>query len=267
MVYSSGRLITNTLVLTCAHTFDPILWGTKKISYSNILVGLSDPAPDKYFSLANPDKIVFPAKILQRGLAQDNIDKYIEIKNTDTDLALLILDNEIPNMTKDQYFKPKFDSVSSKSDDIPLNSNLYLVGYNGELLDESQLTPYKNLNDYKHLTIHELNRSHRVDYKSVSIGNLLKEACQNELYAFHNCSTLPGSSGSIILDCYGRLAGVHIGINNSRKQKNNDIFFTNETCNKYLPISSNQFQAFIDQTIVPNIKDHEEKKPWLLYSK
>jgi hypothetical protein len=78
------------------------------------LVGCCDPAPDKYFSLANPDKIVFPAKLVQRGLAQENIDKYTEIKNTDTDLALLILDNEISNMTKDQYFKPNSDSIYLK---------------------------------------------------------------------------------------------------------------------------------------------------------
>jgi V8-like Glu-specific endopeptidase len=95
----------------------------------------------------------------------------------------------------------------------------------------------------------------------------LKEACQNESYALNNCSTLPGSSGSIILDCYGRLAGIHIGINNSRKQKNNDIFFTKETYNKYLPINSNQFQAFIGETILSNIKDDEAKKTWLFLSK
>jgi hypothetical protein len=267
MVYGSGCLITNNLILTCAHTFDPIFWDTKKISYSNILVGLCDPAPDKYFSLANPNKIVFPAKILQRGLVQENVDKYTELKDTDTDLALLILDNEISNITLDQYFNPKFDLVSSKPGDLPLNSNIYLIGYNGELRKETELTPYQYLKNFKNLTIDKLNHSHHVNYKSISIGNLIKEACQDYPYALHNCSTLSGSSGSITLDCYGRLAGIHIGVYNSRRQNTNDIFFTEETFNKYLSISSNQFQAFIRETILPNIKHDEAKKTWLFYSK
>ncbi|CAF4284478.1 unnamed protein product [Rotaria sp. Silwood2] len=267
MTFGSGCLINNNLVLTCAHIFDPILWNTNKISYSKILVGFCDPAPNKLFSLLNPNKLVFSAKILQRGLAQENIDKYTELKHTDTDLALLILDNEIPNITKDQYFNPRFDFVSSKPGDIPLNSNLYLVGYNGKLYGQNDLTPYRYLNDFKNLTIDKLNNSHHVNYKSVSIGSLIKEACENDPYSSHNCSTLSDSSGSIILDCYGRLAGIHIGVYNSRKQKNNDIIFTKETYNKYISINSNQFQTFIGEIILPNIKDDETKKKWLFYSK
>ncbi len=58
---------------------------------------------------------------------------------------------------------------------IPVShSKIYLAGYNGELREERQLTLYKNLKDFKNLTIHELNRCHHVDYKSISIGNLLK---------------------------------------------------------------------------------------------
>ncbi len=74
-----------------------------------------------------------------------------------------------------------------------------------------------------------MNHSHHVNYKSISIGNLIKEAFQNDPYALHDCSTLSGSSGSITLDCYGRLAAIHIGVYNSRKQNTNDIFFTEET--------------------------------------
>ena len=266
MTFGSGCLITNNLLLTCAHIFDPILWNTDKISYSQILVGFCDPAPNKLFSLLNPNQLVFPANILQRGIAQENIDKYTELKDTDTDLALLILDNEIRNVTKDQYLNPKFDLVPPKPDDISLNSKLYLVGYNGELRKEKELTPYQYLKDFTNITIDNLNHSHHVNYKSISIGNLIKEACQNDPYSLHNCSTLSSSSGSIILDCYGRLVGIHIGVYNSRKQKDN-IFFTKETYNKYISVNSNQFQTFIDETILPNIKDDEAKRKWLFCSK
>ncbi|CAF4139900.1 unnamed protein product, partial [Rotaria magnacalcarata] len=231
MIFGSGYLITNNLLLTCAHIFDPILWGMNKISYSKILVGFCDLAPDKFFSLLNPDKIVFPAKILQRGLVRENIDEYTELKDTDTDLALLMLDNEIPNIIEDQYFNPKFD-FKSKPDDIPTNSNLYLVGYNGELREQKDLVPYRYLEAFNNTTTFQLNHCHHVNY-----------------------NTLPGSSGSIILNCYGRLVGVHIGISSSIKQKNNDIFFTKNTYDKYISINSNQFQTFIGETILPNIND------------
>ncbi|CAF2145700.1 unnamed protein product [Rotaria magnacalcarata] len=254
MIFGSGYLITNNLLLTCAHTFDPILWGMNKISYSKILVGFCDLAPDKFFSLLNPDKIVFPAKILQRGLVKENIDEYTELKDTDTDLALLMLDNEIPNIIEDQYFNPKFD-FKSKPDDIPTNSNLYLVGYNGELREQKDLVPYRYLEAFNNTTTFQLNHCHHVNYNSVSIGNLIREAHQDDPYSLHNCSTLPGSSGSTILNCYGRLVGVHIGISSSIKQKNNDICFTKNTYDKYISINSNQFQTFIGETILPNIND------------
>ncbi len=266
MVFGSGCLITNNLLLTCAHIFDPVVWGTDKVPYSEILVGLCDPAPNKLFSVLNRDQIVFPAKILQRGLTQENINKYTVLKDNDTDLALLILDNEITNITVDQYFNPRFYLVSSKPGDLPLNSKLYLVGYNGEVREEKDLIPYKYLRNFNNLTVHQLNHYHHVTYKSTSIGHLIKDACQKDPYSLHNCSTLPVSSGSIILDCYGRLAGIHIGIKNSRKQKNGDIFFTNETYNKYISINSNQFRTFISETILPNIKDNEAVKKWLFDS-
>ncbi|CAF1487613.1 unnamed protein product, partial [Rotaria sordida] len=135
--------------------------------------------------------ILFSAKILQRGLAKENIDEHTELKDTDTDLALLMLDNKTPNMTKDQYFNPKFDFVSSKPGDIPINSNLYLVGYNGELLEQKDLAIYRYLEDFNNTTIYQLNRCHHVNYK----------------------------------------------------------------CNKYVSINSHQFQTFIGETILPNIKN------------
>ncbi|CAF1404293.1 unnamed protein product, partial [Rotaria sordida] len=175
MTFASGCLITST----------------NKISYSKILVDFCDPASDKLLSLLNHEKIVFSAKILQRGLAKENIDEHTELKDTDTDLALLMLDNKTPNMTKDQYFNPKFDFVSSKPGDIPINSNLYLVGYNGELLEQKDLATYRYLEDFNNTTIYQLNRCHHVNYK----------------------------------------------------------------CNKYVSINSHQFQTFIGETILPNIKN------------
>ncbi|CAF4339765.1 unnamed protein product [Rotaria socialis] len=72
---------------------------------------------------------VFTTKILQRSLAEENIDEHTELKDTDTDLALLMLDNEIPNITEDQYLNPKFDFVSLKSDTynkyVSINSNQF----------------------------------------------------------------------------------------------------------------------------------------------
>ncbi|CAF3621507.1 unnamed protein product [Rotaria sp. Silwood1] len=267
MVFGSDCLITNKLLLTSGHTFDPVQLATDKVSYSIILVAFCDPAPDTVFSFLNPHQTVYQAKIIQRGIVEDHITDYTEIKDNYTDLALLELDNEVANVTIDQYFDPKFDLKSSKLVDVPLNSKLYLVGYNGELIDQDELKPYQYLKDFNDLTIEKLNLYHHVNYKSISIGNLIKEACENDQYSLHNCSTLPGSSGSFILDCYGSLAGVHIGVNNSRKGRENDIFFNKKAYNKYVSIKSNQFRTFILETVLPNIKHDELVKKWLFDSK
>ncbi|CAF4563919.1 unnamed protein product, partial [Rotaria sp. Silwood2] len=267
MVFGSGCLITNKLLLTSGHTFDPIQWGTDKVSYSKILVAFCDPVPDTVFSFLNPHQTVYQAKIIQRGIVEDHITDYTEIKDNYTDLALLELDNEVENVTMDQYFDPKFDLKSSKLVDVLLNSKLYLIGYNGELIDQDELKPYQYLKDFNDLTIDKLNIYHNVNYKSISIGNLIKEASESDQYSLHNCSTLSGSSGSIILNCYGSLAGIHIGINNFRKGRENDIFFNTETYNKYVSIKSNQFRTFIRETVLPNIKHDELVKKWLLDSK
>jgi hypothetical protein len=186
MTFGSGCLITSNLFLTCAHIFDPILWDGKKIAYSQILVCSCDPAPNRHFSLLNPDKIVFPAEILQRGLMHENIDRHAELKDTDTDLALLMVGTEMPNIPEDQYFNPKLNTFSAKSAGIPSNSNLYLVGYNGELHSKKELAPYKHLNDFNGLTIHQLNQCHHVNYKSISVGSMIQDASRTDPYALHN---------------------------------------------------------------------------------
>ncbi len=138
-----------------------------------------------------------------------------------------------------------YDGLQSDTTDLAL----------GELVTDD-LNPYKNLQDFQHLTVDKLNLSHHVNQKPVSIGHFIKEADGNNQYGLHNCRALAGSSGSIILDFYGKLAGIHIGVSHSRKKRSDDIFFNNETYNKYISIYSNQFQAFIRETIVPNIKDN-----------
>ena len=68
----------------------------------------------------------------------------------------------------------------------------------------------------------------------------------------------------MILDSIGRFAGIHIGISNSRKQKQkqNDFFFNKETFNKFLPVISTTFRQFIDQSIIPNIDNDELANKW-----
>ncbi len=266
--FASGCLLTNQVVLTCAHTFDPIRWEDEVVPYSKISVSFSDPAEKTLFSSMNPDNSLIDAKIIQRGLGKDNLSKFTELKYDSTDLALLLLDKPAPHLQVDEFFDPQLNlSSSSKSNPLPINAKLFLIGYNGPLTKHEDLNPYKYLPGFQHITVDKLNLYHHVNYKSISIGHLIKEACENDPYSLHNCSTLPGTGGSIILDCYGKLAGIHIGISNSRKEKNHDIFFTKETYNKFVSINSNQFQAFIRETILPNIKHDESVKKWLFDSK
>lgn len=141
VAFGSGCSISNDLVLTCAHLFDPIVWSETEISYSKILVAVCDPCPERYFSLLDMNtRVVFSAEILQRGLAKENLTKYTELQNTDTDLALLRLNKPIADM-KDLYFDPKLNGVSLNT--LPLKSNLYMVGYNGKLAKQNQLEAYQ----------------------------------------------------------------------------------------------------------------------------
>jgi V8-like Glu-specific endopeptidase len=78
----------------------------------------------------------------------------------------------------------------------------------------------------------------------------------------HSCSTLRGSSGGIILDSNGRFVGIHIGTFNSRKTKQNQLFFNKETFNKFLPVTSTAFREFIKQSILPNIDNDELAQKW-----
>ena len=78
----------------------------------------------------------------------------------------------------------------------------------------------------------------------------------------HSCSTLTGSSGTLMLDSCGRLAGIHIGIVNSKKDNQNEIKFDEETFNRYLPVSTNAFDQFIRETIIPNIDDDGLPQKW-----
>jgi hypothetical protein len=53
MIFASGFLITDRLVLTCAHNFDFIQWANQKVPYSKIYVCSGDPTYETLFSLTN----------------------------------------------------------------------------------------------------------------------------------------------------------------------------------------------------------------------
>ncbi|UJR23623.1 hypothetical protein I4U23_026609 [Adineta vaga] len=153
------------------------------------------------------NETLYSAKVIRRGLSNQHIDEFSEIKQTDTDLALLQLEDQLPNLSKDTYFDPKVNVITG---DIPINSRLYLAGYNGESKKEYELSPYKYLKNFQGLTMDKLNKHHNGNYKSISIGNFIKKSSEDNPYSFHTCSTLSGSSGSLILDLYGKLAGSNI---------------------------------------------------------
>ncbi|CAF5109461.1 unnamed protein product, partial [Rotaria magnacalcarata] len=44
MLFGSGLLLNNQIVLTCAHNFDPINWGDEIVAFTKIYVSSSDPA-------------------------------------------------------------------------------------------------------------------------------------------------------------------------------------------------------------------------------
>ena len=148
------------------------------------------------------------------------------------------------------------------SDYDSINSKLYLIGYNGELGEPSDLDPYKYLKDFNNTTIDKLNSYLNANCRSVAIGRLIEEPSPETSYSTHSCSTLPGSSGAIILDTNGKVAGIHIGVSNSRKAKTQELFFTNETYNKFIPMVSKSFRCFVKESVIPNLHDLESAQAW-----
>ncbi|CAF4592379.1 unnamed protein product, partial [Rotaria sp. Silwood2] len=240
MYFGSGFLLTNRLVLTCAHHFDPIQWENKNVSYNKIYVCFLDTASETYFFSNDSNNFLIEAKIICRGLIEDNMSDYNELKSNTTDLALLELEKSAPHVQLNEYFDPKLNSSSQSN--VTINSELFLIGYNGKLTQNDDLKPYKYLKDFENLTIDTLNYSHHVNNKSISIGRFIQDLSLDNQYAMHDCSTLLGSSGALILD-------------------------STETLNKFVPVNSKAFREFILQSIIPNIGNDELAKKWLFNSK
>ncbi|CAF5045302.1 unnamed protein product [Rotaria sp. Silwood1] len=143
--------------------------------------------------------------------------------------------------------------IISSSNVTPVNCKLFLAGYNGELYDKNDLNAYKYTKGFELLTI---------DNKSISIGYLIEELSSNNNYEMHNCSTLTGSSGAVIVDSIGRFIGIHIEIANSRISKKNEFFDTQDTFNKFIHVHSTSFKTFIHEAIIPNINNDQLEQKW-----
>ncbi|CAF4483962.1 unnamed protein product [Rotaria socialis] len=237
MFFGSGCLLTDELILTCAHNFDVIQWGNEKIPYTSLI---------------------------RRGLLQDSLSEYDQVNSVTVDLAILKLHKPVQHLHRYEFVQPQFNSPLFKFNSSPINAKLYLVCYNGELAEDSDLKPYKYIRGFANITTNQLNFGHNANYKSVSIGSIinLQELSQETTYVTHTCSTLPGSSGGVLLDADGNFTGIHIGIGNSRQSKNQEMFFNNETYNKYISVTSKSFSHFINQSILPNINDDEIAQGW-----
>ncbi|CAF4430742.1 unnamed protein product, partial [Didymodactylos carnosus] len=218
MLFGSGCLLTDRLILTYAHNFDVLLWGMERVPYSRIYVCFCDPACESLFSLLNPSHMLSESSLLSRGLVHDNLSKYDEVSGQITDLAILQLNTPVSHGQRNEFLRPKMNSLSTLSRSS-INSKLYLVGYNGELIEQSELDPYKHLKGFGTSTIDKLNFNHNANHKSISIGRFIQESSSDSLYATHNCSTLSGSGGALMLDSEGNFAGIHIGVSKSRLNK------------------------------------------------
>lgn len=221
-----------------------------------------DPAYETYFKSNNSNNFCTSAKVIRRGLVEDKISHYDELESYSTDVALLQLEKPVGDIQFNEYFDPKLNLLS-ESNIFTINSELFLVGYNGQLAEDYQLSPYKYVKGFQNVTLDTLNYSHHANYKSVSIGHLVQQSCLNNQYALHSCSTLSGSSGSLILDSTGKFAGIHIGVFNSRTEKGKKVFYNQETFNKFTPINSKAFRTFIEQTILPNLHNDDLVQKWL----
>ncbi|CAF1421495.1 unnamed protein product [Adineta ricciae] len=188
----------------------------------------------------------------------------LEVHYDMVDLAILKLSKPLKNLShRHEFVKPGFNSPSCKLTSV-INSKLYLVCYNGELTEDSDVKPYKYIHGLKNISTDQFNFCHNSNYKSVSVGSIVHSHDLPHLstYATHTCSTLPGFSGGAIFDSYGNFTGIHIGVANSRQSKNREMFFSNDTYNKYIPVKSKAFVDFINQSVLTNMTDVQFAECW-----
>lgn len=262
MFFGSGCLLNNQLILTCAHNFDVIQWGNEKVPYSRIFVSFCDPANETLFSWSKPSSTIIEATLIRRGLTKEKLSEFDQIDSNMTDLAVLQLNTPTSHDSENAFLLLSIQLSSMPSDYYSINSKLYLIGYNGALGDPSDLNPYKYLKGFMNTTTDKLNFNHNANYRSVAIGRLIEEPSPETSYSTHSCSTLPGSSGAIILDVNGKFAGIHIGVSNSRQAKTQELFFNNETYNKFIPVVSKSFRCFVQESLIPNLHDSESAQAW-----
>ena len=81
--------------------------------------------------------------------------------------------------------------------------------------------------------------------------------------SFDLSSKLSDSSGSIILDCHGKIVDIHIGAHHSRKAKSKETFFNKKNIQQ---ICFNLFRTFIAEIILPHVNDDQTMKKWQLNS-
>ena len=182
--------MNNKLVLTCSHNFDTIKWENRIVRYTKIFICSLDLANETLFSVFNSIDHLIEAKIIHRGLIQDDISNYDETKANTTDFAILTLDKLMKSLLLNEFFDLKLNSLS-KPNDIPIYSQLFLISNNGELTNNNDLDSYKYKKGFEIVTINK--------------------------FIIHCCTALRGSSGSVILDSTGRFTGIHVGIANLRK--------------------------------------------------
>ena len=138
MFFGSRCLLTNELILTCAHNFDVVQWGNKNVPYSKIYVCLCDPAPELFFSLSNRNESLMEASLVRRGLLQDNLSEYDQVNSDMVDLAILKLYKPVQHLHRHELVRPKFNSPFKFNSSL-INSKLYVVCDNGELTENSDL--------------------------------------------------------------------------------------------------------------------------------
>ncbi|CAM4801957.1 unnamed protein product [Rotaria magnacalcarata] len=184
------------------------------------------------------------------------------VKTPDHYVYAVPTDLNSPTSSEEQHVS--INQINNIPNVAPVNCKLFLAGYNGdgELYDKNDLNAYENIKGFELLTIDKLNYNHDVDNKYISIGYLIEESSSNNNYGMHNCSTLAGSSGAVIVDSIERLIGIHIGIANARISRKNELFYTQDTFNKFIHIHSTAFNTFIHEAIIPNSNNDQLEQKW-----
>ncbi|CAF1329329.1 unnamed protein product, partial [Didymodactylos carnosus] len=246
LITGSGMII-GECVITVAHLFNPIELDEQNeiVPYSRIMFTTTTLASVSWF-MSDHDEDIFEAEMIVRG---SNGLKPLDICSRDDDFAILRICH-IENVSQ-QLFSEIYQNYPRRitgKEQIQIDSPLFLLSYCSLLNKNEDINFYEGCSHSTKYTRENLITAMHPEHLSVSLGKCLTI---DDNFIRHDCPSLKGASGGVLVNKMGRLVCIHTGVTPS------DIYYNKQgekrlvatALNQALPLYSNLFKSLVETNI------------------